>query len=229
MKKLFISLLAIWFSFGMLLASELYISPDQWDFGKNCVLEFDIIAATMADQVMWTDVMLDTSMEFVDFVPGDAFEYSLPPKVSENGVISLWAFSNPDNLFQWEWIIWTIYLKSNKVNNDWYIRFYFKWQGDTSDTNLSIKWGIDSLKEVNNWVYTFNWESCVHEVNNIEWGLAWKDYDKAINDLANEFEKKWKIQKIVWFFTSTTFLVWLWIVVLIIMIILFRIKKWKKS
>jgi len=28
-------------------------------------------------------------MEFVDFVPGDAFEYSLPPKVSENGVISL--------------------------------------------------------------------------------------------------------------------------------------------
>ncbi|HKL43825.1 MAG TPA: hypothetical protein VJ892_00935 [Candidatus Absconditabacterales bacterium] len=229
MKKLFISLLAIGFSFGMLLASELYISPDQGDFGKNCVLEFDIIASTMADQVMGTDVMLDTSMEFVDFVPGDAFEYSLPPKVSENGVISLGAFSNPDNLFQGEGIIGTIYLKSNEVNNDGYIRFYFKGQGDTSDTNLSIKGGIDTLKEVNNGVYTFNGESCVHEVNNIEGGLAGKDYDKAINDLANEFEKKGKIQKIVGFFTSTTFLVGLGIVVLIIMIILFRIKKGKKS
>jgi hypothetical protein len=33
--------------------------------------------------------MIATSMGFVDFVPGEAFDYMLPPKVLDNGIISL--------------------------------------------------------------------------------------------------------------------------------------------
>jgi hypothetical protein len=53
------------------------------------VIEFEIIADTMGDLVMGTDLMIDTSMEFVDFVPGEAFDYIIPPKVLDNDIISL--------------------------------------------------------------------------------------------------------------------------------------------
>ncbi len=229
MKKLFLSLLFIFSFVWILSASELYISPDQWDFGKNCVMEFEIIAAAMWDSIMWTDIMLDTSMEFIDFVPWTAFNYSLPPKVSEGGIISLWAFSNPDDLLKWEWIIWTIYLESNNINNDWYIRFYFKWEWNTADTNLSAKWWVDTLKEVNNGIYTFNWTPCEHNINNIEWWIAGIDYDDAINDLVGELEKKWRIQSIVSFLKSRNFLLWLWILILIIVILIVIKNKWEKN
>lgn len=234
MKKLINSLLWIsllWISLlGITMASELYLYPDRWDFGKNCVIEFDIVVDTMWSQVMWTDLMLDTSMEFVDFVPWDIFDYIIPPQIVENGIISLWAFSDPDNLLEWKWTIWKLYLLSNGIDNDAFVRFYFQWVGNTVDTNLSAKWGIDTLIKVHNGEYTFDGDSCVHEVDNIqvEWWISNIEYDEAIEELVDTLERRGNVENLKSFLKSRG-IVLLWIIVWLFLILVLKKNKWKKT
>jgi hypothetical protein len=168
-------------------------------------------------------------MEFVDFVPGEAFDYIIPPKVLDNDIISLWAFSDPDNLLEWKGIIWKLYLLANEIDNDAYVKFHFQWEGQTVDTNLSAIWGVDTLKQIHNGIYTLDGEACVHEVNNIEveWWVATVDYEEAIEDLVDTFEKKGRSQKIISFVKSRSFLLILWVIVLLFLILILNKNKWK--
>lgn len=74
-------------------ASEITLSPATGSMGDGCKVAVDIIADTNGKTIVATDILMESSMEFVDFVPaktagkpGDAFPYFLPPMTGSNAV-----------------------------------------------------------------------------------------------------------------------------------------------
>lgn len=49
--------------------ANISVSPESGHFGKNCIIEFDIIVDTNSEQILWTDMYVESSMEYIDFVP----------------------------------------------------------------------------------------------------------------------------------------------------------------
>lgn len=227
MKK-FTSLIVFILFFGAVsLWASISISPESGNFGKNCVLEFDIIVDTSTEKILWTDIYIKSTMEYVDFVPSTIFDYYLPPKV-ENKNIYLWAFSEQGKEFVWKSKFGTLYLKSNDIDPDWYINFDFVGEGKTSDTNLSIIWWEDKLVEVKNWIYYFDGEPCEHSAidADIEWSFSSIDEDEYIKDMISWFKKKALIQKITLLFSKYW---WTLLVFFLLLVSIYVFIKNKKS
>ena len=204
--------------------ANISVSPESGHFGKNCIIEFDIIVDTNSEQILWTDMYVESSMEYIDFVPSKAFKYYLPPKI-ENKNIYLWAFSEPWKELVWRSKFGTLYLKSNDVDLDWYINFVFIWKWETSDTNLSIIWWVDKLNEVGNWVYYFDWDACEHSVMDIEWSFSSIDGDKYIKDMISWFNRKAFFQKFVLLCSKYWLNIVLFILILVSLYFYIRSKK----
>ncbi|OQB41409.1 MAG: hypothetical protein BWY04_00827 [candidate division CPR1 bacterium ADurb.Bin160] len=86
MKKLITFVLFTLFFGASSLGASISISPESGHFGKNCVMEFDIIVESLSDNILTVDVYLESSMEYVDFVPSNIFKYYLPPIIEGNKI-----------------------------------------------------------------------------------------------------------------------------------------------
>lgn len=233
MKKSIIFTLFTLFFVNLTLWANISISPNSGHFGKNCILEFDVIVDTDSEKILWTDIYIESTMEYVDFVPSTMFSYYLPPKV-KNKNIYLWAFSEPGKEFVWKLKFGTLYLKSNDIDPDWYIKFDFIEEGNTSDTNLSIIWWEDKLIEVKDWTYYFDGDPCEHSVidTEIKWAFSSIDEDKYIKDMISWFNKKALVQKTLLLFSKYWWNLILFLLFLISIYIFIKNKKlanrWKK-
>ena len=67
-------------------AGELTLSPASGSMGDGCKVAVDVIADTNGKTVLATDIIMLSSMDFVDFVPANAFPYFLPPVTGSNSV-----------------------------------------------------------------------------------------------------------------------------------------------
>ena len=79
--------------------ANISVSPESGHFGKNCIIEFDIIVDTNSRQILWTDMYVESSMEYIVLSLQKLLNIT-PPKV-ENKNIYLWAFSEP-----WKELVW---------------------------------------------------------------------------------------------------------------------------
>ena len=144
-------------------ASELLLKPSHWSFAPWCTIWDDIVLNPEGKQISATDIVVESSMEFIKFEPTQLFPYFFPPKVFKNTNIVhiVWFTIQPSQRVKEKWIIWKIYFKpKNQSDKDGSIKFYFKKTWDTTDSNLSIAWWVDTLEDVRNWFYTFEWTDC---------------------------------------------------------------------
>lgn len=235
MKKLLLSLFALNMFVAFSFAANLSISPDSWSLGRDCVVGFDIVLDSEWEKLLWADLLIDSSMKFVDFVPGDLFKNALPPVVQAGNIVRLGLFSFPDNLVDNWWILGTIYFKDNSSNYDSYINFIIKWEKSTVDTSLFVEWGIDILENVSWGSYIMDGESCVHDISNeeeviIEWWFWWVTYDEAIEELKNDIKKDERKRWFKNFISSLWFKLWFVGLILILIIIFFIVKRrWSKK
>lgn len=229
MKKLILSwLLIFWLFVSISSAAKLSIVPANWSIGRNCVVGFDIMLDSNNESIVGTDLLIDSSMKFVDFVPTNLFKNVLPPIVQDNGVIRLWLFSFPENLVNQGGSIWKIYFKDTTSNYDSYIKFIFKGKWNTVDTNLFVSWAIDILSSVSQWSYILDWETCAHDVAITGW-FAGKTYDEALWELKNNLKKDWLNRRMKIFFSSKLFIggsIWLVLIIVLLFILKF---KWSKK
>jgi len=189
-KLLMLSILSIITISSFANAWELSLEPSNWKYSPGCMVAIDIMMDPAWQQISATDIVLETSMQFVKFEPTDLFPYFYGPIIdNKTNIISIIWFTAlwPSQRVSKSWSIWKIYLKpKNKSDTDWSVKFYFKNKWNTTDTNLSIGWWVDVLESTRNWFYTFNWTDC-----------DYPDQNKEINnqDILLEAEKQISITK----------------------------------
>jgi hypothetical protein len=146
-------------------------------------------------EISATDIIIESSLAFVDFVPSKMFPYFLPPKVSNN-LLHLVGFTvDPKNRVTGSGSIWTLYMKQqNTSDTDSMMKLYFKKTWYTADTNLSIAGGVDVLDSVWSAYFTFtNTGACAHAVGqSIDWGIA----NKSVKMLLAKLDRQQLLQKI---------------------------------
>lgn len=222
LSKSLISLFLLLAAVAVTFAGEITLSPATGSMGDGCRVAVDIIADTNGKTIAATDVIMQSSMEFVDFVPGDAFPYFLPPKTGSNSVHIIWFVVDPSRWVSWKHSIWTAYFKKRSVwDRDWAIHLYFTKVWDTIDSNLSIAGWIDSLEKVSWAYYTFDDAiECSHESALIEGWIKDVPLDLALSKIVFDAPK-----------TSHSYLYRLsGLVILIIAWIFYfaKTRKWKK-
>ena len=227
MKKI-ITLLLFSCVFSVSMATEITFSPTSWEIANNCLVAVDIIANTDNQEIAASDVVIESSLAFVNFVPSETmFPYFLPPKVSDN-LIHLVGFTvDPAHRAQGSWSIGTLYLQQrNATDTDGMIKLYFKKKWDTTDSNLSIAWGIDVLDTVWSAYFTFTASgACAHAAGEvINGGIA----NKSVKVLLAKLDRTQLMQRIF-----NRKIISLFGGILIIIAILFLYykgtKKWKKA
>ncbi len=213
--------LFLWFWF----TSTLSVSPNDWSIWQNCVEEFDININSFWELIFGADIEINTSMEYVNFIPNKKlFEYYLPPRI-DNGIIVLWAFSMTWKEFNSEMIsFWKLYLKNISNNIDSFIKFNFKEVWSTTDTNLSAG-SFDTLDSVFNWIYMLDWEVCPSN-ESVGWWIDAVDYEKQIKELTADLKKDWENKTIKTLFMNNIYIV-VWLSILVILFLSFLVKKYK--
>lgn len=257
MKKflcLIVSIIWMWIWFVG--AQSISLEPQwNWVFWYDCVVPIDVYIDTKWQDVAAVDLVMESSMDYVDFVKSDFVPYFFKPIVKENGLIHVvWFTVEQSETIKWFWKMWTIYLLPQKWDTNWILRLYFLWEWETSDTNLSIEWWIDILKSVweANVIFSKDLPSCniKKSVDDLDWNnenldeqiVWWVDiqitwwfanltYDEVLENTIKEIDKKY------W---STSFLqilrdniIWIFVIFILLIIILLLLKKrqnkWNKN
>ncbi len=194
MKKI-ITLLTLSCLFSISMATEISFSPEKWEVANNCLVALDIMIDTDNKEIAASDIVIESSLDFVDFVPSKLFPYFLPPKVSNNLIHLVWFTVDPKNRVQGSWSIGTLYMQQKNTSDaDGTLKLYFKKKWDTTDSNLSIAWWIDILDSVGSAYFTFteNW-ACAHAVGeSLNGGIA----DKSVKMLLAKLDRQQLFQKI---------------------------------
>ena len=91
MKKNILILLAMTFwLFTFTSAQEINFSYGSWEnFGKWCIVAIDINVDAKGKPIAASDIVMESSMKYVDFVPATAFPYFFPPVIRKNGLIHI--------------------------------------------------------------------------------------------------------------------------------------------
>lgn len=212
-------------------AQSLTLSTEwDWKFGKWCIVPVDIYMDSEWEKIRWADLVIYSSMDFVDFVPNeDLFTYFLPPVVSWN-IITIWAFSMEDSNLD-SWVVWTIYLRDD-INPDWIVRWKFSWLWKTTDTNLLNERWEELLKHVEDVSVFFSdeKEACISDNVEIDWWYS----DVTLDDIINRVI--WDIQDeqdsdIIYDSKSLLYkdylIVW-WCILLLLILIIVLLRKYKK-
>jgi len=208
-------------------ATEIKFSPDHWDIKKWCIVATDIIIDTQDNEIAATDIVMETSLEFVDFIPSNMFPYFLPPKIQGN-VIHLVGFSTDNtNRAIGSWSIWTLYLKQkDDQETDGSIKLYFIKKWSTTDSNLSIAWWVDVLDTVGSALYRF-WDTwlCVH--NSADAIKEWIA-NKNLRMLLAKIDRDQWIKKVV---NRKSLLAFTWLIILITILFFYfkASKQWSKK
>lgn len=176
-------------------AKEIRFSPDVWSIGKWCISATDIIIDTQKQEISATDIIIESNMEFVDFVPTSLFPYFLPSKTDGNIIHIVGFTTDPAHRVNASGSIWTLYMQQkNDSDSDGSLRLYFTHPWDTTDSNLSIAWGIDVLDSVGSAFYTFDGATaCTHSAAEIKWGIS----DMTIKDMADKITRDHKTYTIL--------------------------------
>lgn len=243
MKKFVYSVVSIvlaWVSFVW--AQSISFVP-QWDsiFWYNCTVPIDVYINTNWQEISAIDLVMESSMYYVDFVPSDFVPYFLKPIVKENGLIHVvWFTVDPSERVNWEWKMGTIYFRPKQWDIDWIVRLYFLWEWDTSDTNLSIAWWVDVLRDVWQASVKFSKDlpSCVVENESvsstenvqieekINWWFADLTYDEVLENTVKVIDKDYWATYSWQFFGCRV--VWILSILVLFIIILLLLKKKKK-
>lgn len=213
--------LSLWF---YTYAGTIELSPSEWNYGKWCIFWVDVKINTENADIAAFDLIMEGSTTFYDFVPSDMFPYYFPPVVKWNVVHLVGFTTNPNRWINGSGSIWKVYFKSNPEDSDWSVKIYFAWKSDTTDSNLSIPWGVDTLSSVKDWYYTFtpDWE-CIDE-HNIIWWYNWISYESWLNSTVNKINSDFQNSKMLIFWerlgVAAIFLI------LLILILWYLHKKW---
>jgi hypothetical protein len=215
-------ILSLWF---FTYAGNISISPSEWNFWKWCIFGVDVNINTENAWLAAFDLVLESSMNFYDFVPTGMFPYYLPPKVDWNLVHIVGFSTNPNNRINSNWSAWKIYFKSNPGDSDWSIRIYFVWTWDTRDSNLSMPGWVDTLTSVKDWYFTFTSDGECLDAHNIVWWIisyqSWFWLDPAV---VNKINSDFKSSK-MFVFLERMWVIWISIIILLL-ILRYLHKKW---
>lgn len=214
MKKLFLFvpiLLLFWSSFS----ANLSIGPSEWTLWINCLEEFNItLDMFWNEKIIASDVILESNMEFVEFVNWDVFEYAAPAK-QKWSLVKLLLFATKGNEITEWWNVWKIYFNVVSWVDNPYINFVFDGVGITTDTNLSIEW-TDILQSVRWGEYTLDLnKECLHDASlNLS--------GENLAQFLDRFESDHKFEKFIKFIVNNKFIImwwfvfWLWIILLLL-------------
>jgi len=112
MKKFVYSIVSIiWVWIWFVWAQSISFVP-QWgsNFWNGCTVPIDVYINTNWQEISAIDLMMESSMDYVDFVPSDFVPYFLKPIVKQNGLIHVvWFTVDPSERLNWEWKMWTVY------------------------------------------------------------------------------------------------------------------------
>lgn len=170
-------------------ATEIRFSPDVWSLGKWCMTATDIVIDTQNQEIAATDIVIESSLEFVDFVPSSMFPYFLPPKTNGNIVHLVGFTTDPAHRVLGKWSIGTLYMKQKDMSSaDGSLKLYFTKKWDTTDSNLSIAWWVDVLDTIGSAYYTFDGTGiCAHTAADINGGIA----ETTLQDMAQQVSRTW--------------------------------------
>lgn len=248
MKKfLYLIVSVIWVWIWCVSAQSISFVP-QWGsiFWYNCIVPIDVYINTNWQEISAIDLVLESSMDYIDFVPSNFVPYFLKPVVKANWLIHVvWFTVDPSERVNWEWKMWTIYLKPRQWDIDWIVRLYFLWEWETSDTNLSVAWWVDVLKDVWQVSVTFSKDlpSCFDEAKNdnysdsnkveskIDWWFAGLTYDEVLKSTMKTIDKKhWTASFGLVLCHNILWIILILILLIIILLLLKRKKdKWNKN
>jgi len=212
-------------------AWELSLQPADGKYSSWCTLWIDIVMDPQWKEISATDIIIESSMQFVKFEPTQLFPYFLPPKTTDNITHIVWftALWKSQRINQ-KWIIWKIFLKpKNKSDRDWSIKFYFKKKWDTTDTNLSIWWWVDILQNTQNWFYTFDGANCDYPedlTTQEQWNINFED---ELNQTMKQIEKDHRSEQLQKFRNNNKYYIISIFITLIALLTYFKIFKWKSK
>lgn len=203
---------------GTCTATEISFSPTDGNIGKGCLVATEIIIDAGDKEIAATDIIMETSLTFVDFVPSSLFPYFLPPKV-EGNIIHLVGFNvDPDKRMTGKWSLWTLYMKQKNTSDaNGSIKLYMNKAWDTTDSNLSVAWGVDVLDTVGIASYTFvDTGVCVHDAaEDIDGGIN----NKSLRMLLAKLDRDQMIQRI---FNRKTLIAFAWIIIILTILALYH-------
>lgn len=193
-----LSILSLWIT----LSQSISLSPQwEWTFWNGCIVPIDVYVDTKGQEISAMDLMMESSLDYKDFVPSDMFPYFFKPIIESNWLIHVvWFTVDPSERVVWSWKIWTLYFSQKEWANDWIIRLYFLWEWETIDTNLSIAWWVDVLKEV--WTafveFSTNLPSCEDNTQsndsikgqNNSVSISWWFWDLSYEEVLDQTMKK---------------------------------------
>ena len=178
-------ILWLWFVWAQSIS---FLPEWDWTFWNNCLVPIDVYMDTAGQEISAMDLIIETSMEYKDFVPTDLFPYFFPPIIKSSWLIHIvWFTVDPSERVKESGKIGTLYFNQKDGDIDWVVRLYFLEEGNTTDTNLNLAGWIDVLKEVWSAFVTFSDElkSC-NAVNPVE-----KSAEGALEDVQNENVISW--------------------------------------
>lgn len=245
MKKFVYGIVSIiWMWIWFVSAQSISLVP-QWGsiFWNGCTVPIDVYINTNWQEISAIDLVMESSMDYVDFVPSDYVPYYLKPVVKKNGLIHIvWFTVDPSERIKWEWKMWTVYFSQRQWDIDWVVRLYFLWEWETIDSNLSIAWWVDVLKDA--WEASIKFsndlQSCMVESNNgsfekdiqvenkIDWWFADLTYDEVLENTINIIDKKHWSTLVFWQFLRHN-IVWMILLFILFIIILLLLKKEKNK
>ena len=249
MKKFVCSIVSIiWVWIWFVCAQSISFDP-QWDwvFWYNCVVPIDVYMDTNSYEISAIDLMMESSMDYVDFVPSDFVPYFFKPIIREDWLIHIvWFTVDPSERVNWKWKIWTLYFSPKQWAIDGVVRLYFLWEWETIDTNLGIAWWIDVLKEVWQAYVKFSRDlsSCTSNITeniladddelsetSITWWFAGVTYNEALENTVKTIDKKyWKSFSFLDLRCRVLCIILLFILLIILVLLLKKQKnKWNKN
>lgn len=197
-------------------------------FGNWCSVPIDVYVDTEGQEISATDLMMETSLTYKDFVPTEMFPYFLPPVIRSNGLLHIvWFTVDPNERVVGSGKIGTIYFEQKSGFLDWAVRLYFLGQGNTTDSNLSKVGGIDVLKKVGSAHVTFSstLPSCEHGAAIISWWFAGISYQQSLDStLQKIYDRYGKISFWMFLQNNIFFVIALFLLIIVILVLIYHKK-----
>ncbi|MFA7298570.1 MAG: hypothetical protein WC010_02890 [Candidatus Absconditabacterales bacterium] len=186
---------------GISTATEIKFSPDNGDIQKGCLIATDIFIDTEDNKIAATDIVIESSLEYLDFVPSkNLFPYFFPPKTGDNIIHIIGFISDPKNTITGSGSIGKIFFrKKSSTDTDGSIKLFFAGQGETYDSNLSILGGIDVLQNVGSGYYNFTDNGpCQYPADyEIVGGFSHMSAEDALNETIKTIKRQQFMEKLL--------------------------------
>lgn len=195
--------------------------------GNNCLVPVNVYIDTAGETISATDLMMETSLEYKDFVPTSMFPYYLPPVVRSNGLLHIvWFTVDDSERVNGSWFLGTIYFIQKPWFTDGTVRMYFLEEWATIDSNLSKVWGVDTLKQVGyvNVTFSRDMPSCSHEAATIvTWWFEGVSYQESLDTTMQKiYDKYGKFSLSLFLQNNIFFVIAFFLLILIILLVIYR-------